>query len=153
VFGDARTAKPSGTPGSFVLCAPTARTIWHPDRELGREAASLKLGKSPTISRRAGGERGCGDRQGARWPGVRGTKSNPVEGEHLLFGFLTTEPNDIVAPVHTKAMPVVLTTADEVQTWMSAPAEEAPALQRPLPDGALKIVARGERKAEAVAVA
>jgi putative SOS response-associated peptidase YedK len=87
------------------------------------------------------------------WHGVRGTKSNPVEGEHLLFGFLTTEANDTVAPVHPKAMPVILTSGDEIETWMSAPAEEAPALQRPLPDGALKIVARGERKAEAVAVA
>jgi len=24
--------------------------------------------------------------------GVRGTKTNPVEGEHQLHGFLTTEP-------------------------------------------------------------
>jgi hypothetical protein len=32
---------------------------------------------------------------------------------------------------------------------MSAPAEDALKLQRPLPDGALKIVARGEKKDEA----
>jgi len=32
---------------------------------------------------------------------------------------------------------------------MTAPAEEALKLQRPLPDGALKIVATGERKNEA----
>jgi len=30
--------------------------------------------------------------------GVRGTKANPVEGRHLLYGFLTTEPNSTVAP-------------------------------------------------------
>jgi putative SOS response-associated peptidase YedK len=45
-----------------------------------------------------------------RWHGTRGTKSAPVEGEHELFGFLTTEANAIVAPVHPKAMPVILTT-------------------------------------------
>ena len=45
-----------------------------------------------------------------RWHGVRGPKSAPVEGEHELFGFLTTEANAIVAPIHPKAMPVILTT-------------------------------------------
>jgi putative SOS response-associated peptidase YedK len=32
------------------------------------------------------------------WTGTRGTKANSVEGQHRLFGFLTTEPNSIVAP-------------------------------------------------------
>ena len=35
-----------------------------------------------------------------RWRGVRGPKSAPVEGEHELFGFLTTEANAIVAPTY-----------------------------------------------------
>jgi putative SOS response-associated peptidase YedK len=40
-----------------------------------------------------------------------GPKSAPVEGPtHELFGFLTTEANAIVAPIHSKAMPVILTT-------------------------------------------
>jgi putative SOS response-associated peptidase YedK len=29
-------------------------------------------------------------------------------GEHLLFSFLTTEANEVVRPVHAKAMPVIL---------------------------------------------
>jgi putative SOS response-associated peptidase YedK len=80
------------------------------------------------------------------WHGVRGTKANPVEGEHQLFGFLTCDPNTEVGAVHPKAMPVVLTTEAEIETWMTAPAEEALKLQRPLPDGSLKIVATGEKE-------
>jgi putative SOS response-associated peptidase YedK len=41
-------------------------------------------------------------------------KSARCRGEHELFGFLTTEANAIVAPIHPKAMPVVLTSAAEV---------------------------------------
>lgn len=69
--------------------------------------------------------------------------------EHRLFSFLTCEANAIVAPIHPKAMPVILTTQDEIDTWLTAPAEVALQLQRPLPDDALTIVARGERKDEA----
>jgi putative SOS response-associated peptidase YedK len=43
----------------------------------------------------------------------RGTKSKPIPGPHLVYGFLTTSPNAIVAPIHPKAMPVILTTAEE----------------------------------------
>src|SRR5665213_302365 len=42
------------------------------------------------------------------WRGKRGTKANPVEGNQLLFSFLTTAPNAEVAPIHPKAMPVLL---------------------------------------------
>jgi putative SOS response-associated peptidase YedK len=77
---------------------------------------------------------------------VRGPKSAPVEGEHELFAFLTTEANEIVAPIHPKAMPVILTTPEEVHLWLAADAPEALELQRPLPDDALRIVASGEKE-------
>ena len=84
------------------------------------------------------------------WTGTRGTKAAPVEGEHLLFGFLTTEANAVVAPVHPKARPAILTTEEECEAWLAGPVEEALKLQRPLPDDALRVVATGERRDELV---
>jgi putative SOS response-associated peptidase YedK len=43
-------------------------------------------------------------------------------------------------------MPVILTTPEEVDAWMTGPAGEALELQRPLPDNALRIVARGAKE-------
>jgi putative SOS response-associated peptidase YedK len=82
----------------------------------------------------------------ASWRGVRGPKSAPVEGRHDLFGFLTTDANAIVAPIHPKAMPVILTTAAEIDQWLEGETVDALELQRPLPDETLRIVAKGEKQ-------
>lgn len=66
--------------------------------------------------------------------------------EHLLFSFLTTEANNVVRPVHAKAMPVMLTTPAEFDAWLTADMNEALKLQRLLPAERLMIVAKGERK-------
>ena len=44
---------------------------------------------------------------------------------------------------------MVLTTLDEMNIWLYAPTAEALKLQRPLPDDALRIVARRKRKDQA----
>jgi putative SOS response-associated peptidase YedK len=57
---------------------------------------------------------------------------------HLFYGFLTTEADALVNPIHPKAMPVILTTDEDGDVWMRVPWDEANALQRPLLDAALK---------------
>nr|WP_303651410.1 SOS response-associated peptidase family protein [Asticcacaulis currens] len=75
------------------------------------------------------------------WTSVRKLKEGEVTTD--LYGFLTTEPNSEVKAVHPKAMPVILTEADEWESWLRAEWSEAKALQRPLPDGALSVVKIG----------
>jgi putative SOS response-associated peptidase YedK len=79
-----------------------------------------------------------------RWTSVRKVKEGEVTAD--LFGFLTTEPNAEVATVHPQAMPAILTTEEERETWLRAPWSEACVLQRPLPDGSLQVILRGEKQ-------
>lgn len=75
------------------------------------------------------------------WSGVRGKE----DATHLLFAFLTTEANDLVAPIHAKAMPVMLT-GDEIDVWLEAPTDEALSLAKPFPAERMKIVLSGPKE-------
>ena len=76
------------------------------------------------------------------WTGTRGK----IEGSHDLFAFLTTDANAVVGPIHPKAMPAILTTPEECDQWLTGSIPEALALQRPLADSLLSVVAVGPRE-------
>jgi putative SOS response-associated peptidase YedK len=71
-------------------------------------------------------------------------------GEHRLFAFLTCDANDVVRPIHAKAMPVMLTTPEGCDAWLTGTVEEAVAMQNRLPSEQLRIVATGQRTDEGV---
>lgn len=78
----------------------------------------------------------CGE-----WHGDYGSKKEPNVGTHKLFSFLTTEANELVRPVHAKAMPVVLTNVFECKQWLNAPPDHIETIQaRVLATDALEIV-------------
>ncbi len=68
--------------------------------------------------------------------GIRGTKKEPHDGDHLLYAFLTTDANAVVAPIHSKAMPVILP-IENWDAWLTGSVEEALEMQKPAPDNSL----------------
>lgn len=72
------------------------------------------------------------------WTSVRKLREGEITAD--LFGFLTTEANAVVAPVHPKAMPVILKTSEEVALWLEGDWAGAAALQRPVDPGHLVIL-------------
>lgn len=79
------------------------------------------------------------------WSGDYGSKKEPNFGDHLLYSFLTTEPNDIVRPVHAKAMPVVLATQEAQHEWLNAAADQVATIQaRMLANDVLEVVSDEE---------
>ena len=53
-----------------------------------------------------------------QWTSVRKVKEGEVTAD--LFAFLTSEPNAEVGAIHPKAMPVILTAPEEIETWITA---------------------------------
>lgn len=76
-----------------------------------------------------------------RWRGM-------FKGEQVdftVYAILTTDPNDVVSPIHPNRMPVILHEAD-YETWLNASPEAAHALARPFPAQAMRIVHKGEKQ-------
>lgn len=66
-------------------------------------------------------------------------------GERRLYAFLTTESNDLLRPIHAKAMPVILSDPDAWDTRLTGSVEEALDLQLPLSPERLEIVSTNNR--------
>ena len=75
-----------------------------------------------------------------QWTSVRKVKDGATTDD--LYGFLTTDPNRLVKPIHDKAMPVLLLTKEDTDVWMNAPWDEARHLAKALPDDALEVTSR-----------
>ena len=80
------------------------------------------------------------------WQGDVGTIKQPNLGLHRLYAILTTEPNGVVQPIHDKAMPVMLLTAEDVDVWLNGTLEEALKLQKPRADDEIVITPYDEKK-------
>ena len=81
------------------------------------------------------------------WRPWTGTRKGETK-EHHLFAFLTTEPNEVVRPIHSKAMPVMLCDEEEWEQWLSGSVEDALKLQLPLKADRLSVVLKGTKTDE-----
>jgi putative SOS response-associated peptidase YedK len=82
-----------------------------------------------------------------------GRRRTPSTASIQLCGFLTTAPNDVVRPAHSKAMPAILTEPAEWEAWLEADTGTALKLQRALPADRLRVVALDQREGDGVAAA
>jgi putative SOS response-associated peptidase YedK len=67
----------------------------------------------------------------------------PTE-EGNAFAFLTCEPNPLVAPLHPKAMPVILPEAD-YRAWLTGDWEQTQALACPYPSQLMEVESPSDR--------
>jgi putative SOS response-associated peptidase YedK len=66
------------------------------------------------------------------------------ERDWKLFAFLTTDANDVVRPIHPKAMPAILIDPKEQTEWLSG-GEDSLQLQRPLNNDDLEVHRHGSK--------
>lgn len=76
-----------------------------------------------------------------QWKSVRKVPDELTTDD--LYGLLTTDPNDLVKPILEKAMPVLLQTKDETDTFgCGRHGTRQGTLHHPLPSDALTILSR-----------
>ena len=77
----------------------------------------------------------------AAFAGIWRPYSIELKGEQLsgeAFAFLTCEPNPLVAPLHPKAMPVILAPED-YDAWLDGDVDSACALAAPFPSQLMRV--------------
>jgi putative SOS response-associated peptidase YedK len=62
----------------------------------------------------------------------------PLEDGRRAYAFLTCEPNPLVAPIHPKAMPVMLQ-PDDYERWLDGEVESACSLAQPFPSQLMRV--------------
>ena len=132
----------AGSGSGIAASSPRHRSASTPTRSPARR----RRGLHSTKSGRCSPSRACGRGGGA----CAGRRARRSRASMSCSGFYP-EANAIVAPIHPKAMPVILTTTEEFDLWLEGETIEALKLQRPLPEGMLDIVPRGEKEDAAVA--
>jgi putative SOS response-associated peptidase YedK len=104
------------------------------------------------------GLRGSGERPLFAFPGIWRRYEGPVrkDGPKLqleVYAFLTTTPNELVATINHERMPVLLTQAEEFETWLSGGPQQALALARQYPPDQMRVVQEGFTKQDRLDVA
>jgi len=79
------------------------------------------------------------------WHGERGTREAPAASEHRVYSIVSTEANALVQPFDD-TMPVILTTAAEVEQWLTGTVQQALALHKSAANDALRLLPE-EKKA------
>ncbi|MEQ1576477.1 MAG: SOS response-associated peptidase [Hyphomicrobium sp.] len=96
--------------------------------------------------------KGSGERPLFAFPGIWRNYTGPMkkDGNKIsldVYAFMTTGPNELTASINPERMPVLLTRAEDFETWLNGSAKDAFALARRLPAEFMRIVQSGsERK-------
>ncbi len=86
------------------------------------------------------------------WTRYRGPlKKNGETVEQEVFAFMTTEPNALTASINDERMPVLLSTRDDFETWLSGSTEEALKLARSYAADQMRIVQSGSERKDLLA--
>lgn len=84
-----------------------------------------------------------------RWHGP--IKKDGPNVEIDVYSFMTTVPNSATASINHERSPVLLTTDDERDAWLTGSPDEAKALIRPIDGESLRIVQAGPEKRDLLA--
>jgi putative SOS response-associated peptidase YedK len=85
------------------------------------------------------------------FPGIWRQYTGPIKKDGAtitqdVYAFMTTEPNPLTASINHERMPVLLSTAEQCETWLKGTPKEAYALATSYPADAMHIVQSGKEK-------